>query len=174
MRAKTVPGPRLGELTALPRRALERLFCAGTAPSIDDLVGWEFRGVNPPALLRAIGAGRFVKGFVRGELGAEGYNVLCSQGDWRRRRFRGRDLRHSWFRLVEASGRRAGCVLLDYAASARTARLSPARLFRDFLVHPDPDDRDVLLGKAYVQLGRLVPVSFFLLERDRPITHETR
>lgn len=172
MRAKTVPGARLRELAELSRPALERLHCAGTRPAVDDLVGWEFRGVNPPRFLQAVGAGRFVKGFAPGDLGAEGYNVLCSQRDWRRRRFRGRDLRHSWFRLVPAGGRHEGCVLLDYAAAERNPRFTPARLFRDFLVHPDPDDTDVLLGKAYLQLGRLVPLSFFLLERDRPITHE--
>lgn len=161
--------PRVRELAELGRPTLERLFCAGTEPHLDDLLGWEWRGTNPPELLRTIGFERFVKGFFDGGRGAEGYNVLCSQRDWSRRRFRGRDARHSYFRVVPTGARRPGCVLLDYAASDRNPALTPARLFRDFLVHPDPDDRDVLLGKAYLQTGALVPLSFFLLERDRRV-----
>lgn len=167
--ARTAAGPRIRELAELGRPALERLFCAGTEPALEDLIGWEWHGTNPPAFLQKIGFERFVKGFFDAGRGAEGYNVLCSQRDWARRRFRGRDARHSYFRLVATGAGRPGCVLLDYAASERNPKLTPARLFRDFLVHPDPEDRDVLLGKAYLQGGTLVPLSFFLLERDRPI-----
>jgi hypothetical protein len=101
--------------------------------------------------------------------GPEGYNVICSQRDWSRRRVRGKPLRHGWYTVRAASGRRSGCVELDYSASPRNAKLNPERLLRHFVVQPDPANPDLLLGKAYVKVGALVPVAFFVLERDRRI-----
>lgn len=157
------------ELARLPRRELERLYAAGAEPDAADLAGSEFRGFNPPTFARALRIEKFVKGFFRAPDApdVEGYNVWCSQRDWRRRRRNGRDLRHGFYVCRPASGHRKGCLLLDYGASSRNRRVNPERLLRDFLVHPDPDDRNLLLGKAYVAVGRLVPVSFFLLQRDR-------
>lgn len=157
----------LAELGGRSRTALERLFCNGTEPRIDDLLGWEFLGVVPGPIGKVYE--KFVKVFVATDDGPGGYNVVCSQKDWRRRRFRGGDLRHGYFDLRRATGHRTGCLLLDYGSPERNPTLYPARLFRDFVVHPDPHDRDLLLGKAFVKLGRLVPVGFFVCGRDRPV-----
>lgn len=165
----TEPSPALRAYAEMGRRHLEREFAAGAEPKIDDLVGWEWRGINPPAVLRAVGAGRFVKGFVEGPRGAEGYVLLASQRDWSRRMFRGRVIRHSHFDVRAATGRHRGTVLLDYGSHPRNPRGHPGRLLREFLVHPDPENRDVLLGKAFVDAGRLIPVSFYLLEREQRV-----
>lgn len=163
---RTPPSAALRTLAGMGRRQLERVFAAGTEPDVADVVGWEWRGLNPPKLLRAVGAERFAKAFVVASRGPEGYNMLVSQRDWTRKTWRGRVLRHSWFDLRAGSGRHAGTLILDYGSHPRNARAYPGRLFRDIVVHPDPDDADLLLGKAYLHLGRLAPVTFFLLERD--------
>lgn len=160
--------PDLGDLRGASRRTLERLFCAGTAPDPDDLVGWEFRGTIPATLARTLRLNRFVKGFFRdddtppGE--AVGYNSFCGQRSWRRV-----GPRHGYFRVRPAVGRHEGSLLFDYADTPRNAAWNPERLFRDFVVHPDPENRDLVLGKAYLKVGPLVPASFFILDRDRKI-----
>lgn len=157
-------------LARLPRRELERVFAAGEAPDIEGLVGWEFRGYNPPAFARALGIQRFVKGFFRGEAPpgeAEGYNMFASQRDWTPRTLRGHTWRHGFYLVRPARGRHAGTLELDYGASRRNAAVNPERLLRDYVVQPDPDNPHLLLGKAYLAMGALMPVSFFLLERER-------
>jgi hypothetical protein len=154
----------LESLAGAPRRTLERLFCAGSCPDADGLVGWEFHGFSPWLPARAVRFQRFVKGFFRGAGSVEGYNLFCSQRDWRRR-----GNRHGFYVVQPASGRRDGALVFDYRASERNRRLNPERLFRDFVVQPDPDNPDLLLGKAYLKVGPAVPTSFFVLERDRPV-----
>ena len=58
-------------------------------------------------------------------------------------------------------------ALLDYGASPRNSPWQIERLLRDYLVQPDPTNGDILLGKAYLALGKRIPVSFFILERLR-------
>lgn len=159
----------LADLAKASTRELRRLHAAGAEPKLDDLAGWEWRGFNPPAFAKALGIQKFVKGFFRGPDGAEGYNVWASQRDWRRWQWRGRPARHGWYTVAPGVGRFVGTVLLDYGASRRNRKPNPERLLRDTLVHPDPEDRDLLLGLAYVKAGGLVPVSFFVLERDREV-----
>lgn len=158
----------LSDLGRTPRRALERLFAAGSLPDIDGLVGWEFRGFIPWVPAKAVRFQKFVKGFFRSPDTpsgcAEGYNLFCSQRDWRRR---GR--RHGFYRIEPATGKFEGALLFDYAASERNSSANPERLFRDFVVHPDPDNEDLLLGKAFLKIGPLVPTAFFVLERDREV-----
>jgi hypothetical protein len=160
----------LTELARCSTREFGRLHAAGSEPKIDDLVGWEFRGFNPPAFARVMGIQKFVKGFFAGTRGAEGYNVAVSPRDWKRMHWRGRDIRHGFYLVAPGSGKHAGTVFLDYGASPRNARPNPERLLRDFLVHPDPDNPDLLLGRAYAAIGGLVPLSFFILERERQAT----
>lgn len=151
------------ELSSAGRRRLERLFAAGSMPDVDALLGWQFRGVVTSKVARAVRYKRFVKRLYDGEQGAEGYNVLCRNRDGIPRRIRGREMRHGWFVARPARGRRAGTLLFDYSAAPQNARANPERLVRDFVVHPDPRNGDLLLGKAFVAR---VPVAFFVLERD--------
>jgi hypothetical protein len=157
----------LEELSGAGRRRLERLFAAGAMPDLDGLLDWQFRGLFPWKLARAVRAQRFVKRLQSGKDGAEGYNVLCSQRTGVPRQIRGRELRHGWFVARPARGRRTGTLLLDYGTSSHNRRMNPERMVRDYVVHPDPGNEDLLLGKAFV---RRVPMAFFLLERDRPVT----
>jgi hypothetical protein len=56
--------------------------------------------------------------------------------------------------------------LLDYQRGPIGSPLHPGRVLKDFVVQLDPEDPDLLLGKAYAKVGPLsVFVSFFVLER---------
>src|SRR5258706_8388731 len=74
-----LPSPRMLDLERMPMRELDRIFVRGATPSLDALVGWEFRGLNHLVfmlpLARLIGIKKFVKGFYRAEDGrVMGYN----------------------------------------------------------------------------------------------------
>src|SRR5512138_2856433 len=59
---------------------LELAFVRGETPDLEQLVGWEFRGINHPAWARLAGIKKFVKGFYRGDDGrVMGYNVPVVQ-----------------------------------------------------------------------------------------------
>jgi hypothetical protein len=63
----------------------------------------------------------------------------------------------------------AHALLLDYGRGHnRWYELSS--VLRDYLVRVNPGSDELLLGKAYAKLGPVrIPVSYFLLERFRPI-----
>jgi hypothetical protein len=168
------------ELATSQGSRLEELIREGTSPNIDSLVGLEFRGANVGSLPRWLGLQKFIKGFVSGAGGVEGYNIAVRQNG----------LEHPWlprpnpdeprrfgFYLVTPVGsgenrhdtRYPRAALLDYGASRRNPRWRIERLLRDYLVVPDPQRADVLLGKAYLALGPArIPVGYFVIERLRP------
>jgi hypothetical protein len=153
----------IDRLRSLPARDLETVLVRGETPAADGLAGWEFRGWNTPAFARLLGIQEFVKGFFRGADGAlYGYN-----------RQPGKDKRFGFYRVdaVDAAARDNAylhALLLDYGRGGGTA-LDPTTRLRDYLVRVERGSDDLLLGKAFVALGRArVPVSYFLLERLRP------
>ena len=58
-----LPSDRALALEAATTAELETTFLRGTMPKLDDLVGWEFRGINAPAWAKLAGIKKFVKGF---------------------------------------------------------------------------------------------------------------
>ncbi|MDP7033029.1 MAG: hypothetical protein QF752_00910 [Planctomycetota bacterium] len=162
---------RFTRLCRAPTQDLETLFQESRAPEMDSVVGWTFRGWNPPWFCRLIGISKFMKGFFRGESGVEGYNIPIRQNafeeEWVPKPSVDHPKRFGFYLVSECkpeSGRpHPDSLLLDYGASSRNFILDPSRKLRDFLVQIEPD---LLLGKAYLQLPAVrVPVSFFLLER---------
>ena len=153
-------------------RELELAFVRGETPELDNLVGWEFRGINHPAWAKVAGIKKFVKGFFRTEDGrVKGYNSPVEQnvldGRWHvaPKRF--------GFYLVapvDATARDNAylhAVLLDYGRGGNKP-WDPTRGLRDYLVQVDPSNPDLFLGKAYYALGPLrVQSNFFILERLR-------
>lgn len=179
LQAERSAGPSRGFLALgrRPRRELERTLLGGSAPSLDGLVGWEFRGMNTPAWALLLGIRKFVKGFYRApDGGVYGYNCPVVQDrleqPWRTKPDDTHPRRFGFYSVehVDATARDNAylhAVLLDYSRGP-TAIYDPSRGLRDYLVQVAPDDPDLLLGKAYIALGpgRLA-VSFFVLERFR-------
>jgi hypothetical protein len=153
--------------------ALELAFVRGATPAIDQLVGWEFRGINHPVWAGMLGIKKFVKGFFKGDDGrAMGYNRGVAQnvldGRWHvgAKRF-------GFYQLaaVDATARDNAylhAVLLDYGKGGNKP-YDPMRGLRDYVVQVDAANPDLFLGKAYYALGPLrVRSNFFILERLRP------
>ncbi len=69
-------------------------------------------------------------------------------------------------RAASSRGRYARAVLPDYGATHHGPRGGIERQLRDFLVKPDPSNPDLLIGRAYLEIGGAqVPSSYFVLER---------
>jgi hypothetical protein len=160
-----------------PRR-LREVMVRGEPPTVENLVSWEYRGVNMPATSAVLGLRRFIKGFLPDrETAAFGYNKLVP----------GIDLTAAWIPKVRANGRSAyapfavgpvdpasddnrflNALLLDYSAAPVPQGGVAARL-RDYIVRVLPGSDDLLLGQAFMAFGRTrVPVGWFVLERLGP------
>jgi len=157
---------------------LEELFGSSRGPDPGSLAGCEWRGFNTPWFTAALGIRKFIKGFFRGDGGVEGYNIPVRQngldGAWEHKPCGEAPKRFGFF-LVDrvdpgsVDDRYPDALLLDYGASVRNAWYRAERVLRDYVVAPDPDNPDLLIGKAYVALGAVrIPSNFFILERLKP------
>lgn len=171
-------GVRFDQVLRMPRPELERAMRQGATPSPDLLEGWEFRGYNPPLFARALGFQKFIKGFFQDAKGLAGYNLFVEAPrggptqPWIPKNGGGPTTRHGYYDVVQPGGRYGdfpNAVLLDYG-SGRNSALNPESRIRDFLVQIDPDNPDLYLGKAFLDLfgvGRVFS-NFFVLERLQP------
>jgi hypothetical protein len=175
---------------------LDEVLAQGIAPRFADLVGYEFRGWNVFGDIVAKGVGtvmgiqRFAKGFFHRPGGAppddvpyiEGFNCKIARGGadepWRDKGG-GAPVRHSFYRVLRAGdgdnrhGRHPHALLLDYSLGNPKPGLLDGSGLRDFVVHPEAGNRDLLLGKAYMHIGPISNVAgFFVAERLRPHTFE--
>lgn len=158
----------------------EAMMHAGVAPRFEDLAGWEFGGGNTPPIYRLIGIRKFVKGFYEGPPRAskgpepflQGYNVdVANDADDAPHQMKlknGVPKRFGFYRVhrvVEGArdDRYPNALLLDYSLGGNGLFGPP---LRDYLVQIYPEDRDLLLGKAYLSiLGLRIPTNFFVLKR---------
>jgi len=168
------PTPKALALESTTRAHLEQVFLDGATPSVDALVGWEFRGINHPAWARTVGIKKFVKGFYRHEDGRTmGYNCPVVQnvldGRWHTKPSDTAPTRFGFYEVarVDPTARDNSylhAVLLDYGGNAF---YDPTRGLRDYLVSVGGDP-DLYLGKAYYAVGPArVYTNFFILERFR-------
>jgi hypothetical protein len=159
------------QLEQTSMRDLEKEFVRGGTPELDDLVGWEFRGINHLPLnvlpvAQLIGIKKFVKGFFRDGGRVMGYNRPVKRnaldGRWHvaEKRFGFYEVDH-----VDATARDnfyLHAVLLNYGRGGNKA-IDPTNVLRDYVVQLGDD---LFLGKAYAAFGPLrVPSNFFILER---------
>ncbi len=184
------------ELARMKPRQLEDILEDGTAPDADGLVGWELRGWNVvepigEPVVRLLGIRRFAKGFyvAPGDKAPSdggqllGYNVDIRPGaldePWTGKPSDEAPKRRGFYKVFLPGGfdradAHPNALFLDYSARAdKNGVFDGGPLFgdgglKDFLVQPDADNPDVLLGKAYYRLPPLtVPGGFFVLQRWR-------
>jgi len=160
---------------------LEFVLRSGVPPALESLAGYEFKGYNTPFITQILGFRKFKKGFFvdagqspeAGEI--SGYNVVvkqnCIEDPWLAVPDENNPKRHSFYRAyrvrkAERDNLYPNAVLLNYGLGGN-ALWNPACLLRDYLVQVDPENKDLLLGKAYFAIGpqRVFP-SFFILERN--------
>lgn len=158
----------------------ELIMQSGVAPRFEDLVGWEFGGGNAVPLFRLLGIRKFVKGFYEGppraakgpEPFVQGYNIdVRGNADDEPHVLKPSPespKRYGFYRVhrvVEGArdDRYPNALLLDYGLGGNGLFGPP---LRDYLVQVYPDDPDLLLGKAYLNiLGLRIPSNFFVLKR---------
>jgi hypothetical protein len=175
--ATVLPSPAQLELEQTSMGELEKIFQRGSMPNLDELVGWEFRGVNHLPLnflpvAQIVGIKKFVKGFFKTDDGrVMGYNRPVGRnaldGRWNvvEKQF-------GYYEVapVDATSRDnkyLHAVLLDYGKGGNPA-LDPTQVLRDYVVQVDPNNPNLFLGKAYGAFGPLrIPTNFFILERFR-------
>jgi hypothetical protein len=159
-------------LARRPRAELEETLVRGRRPPLDDLVGWELRGMNTPRWARAARIRKFVKGFERRPGGeVVGYNRPVRQdaddAPWQ---VTGEPF--GWYLVteVDATARDNAylhAVLLDYGRGENRP-WDPSRALRDYVVRVDEPGAELYLGKAYAAVGPArLAVSYFVLEQLR-------
>jgi hypothetical protein len=165
-------------LEASTHAELELAFVRGEMPDLEQLVGWEFRGINHPVWARLAGIKKFVKGFFRNSDDGRvmGYNCPVVQnvldGRWHTKPSDTAPKRFGFYEVaaVDPTARDNAylhSVLLDYSKGGNRP-WDPTNGLRDYLVQVDRDNPDLFLGKAYYALGPLrVHSNFFILERFR-------
>lgn len=168
------------ELCLSPATALEDVFAKGTAPDADALCGYEFYGYNTAAIAGVLGIRKFKKAFYKREgsrTSFGGYNCKVRptplDGAWINGGPGGPY--QGYYDVREgadgaAIAKHPNALYLDYGSEPANS-LFDGNFLRDFLVQPDANTPDVLLGKAYAKLGPItLPVSFFVLQRVHRMT----
>ncbi|MCP4500400.1 MAG: hypothetical protein GY822_10615 [Deltaproteobacteria bacterium] len=178
---------------------LETVMKEGTAPAFSKLVGWEFRGFNvltamvKPAM-KVMGFTRFAKGFYNPNSDAStedaavdeqenirGYNVLIQRGglgdSWDGKPSVEQPKRHSFYQVFPpGTGERDfsdydHALYLNYGIPENG--IFDGKGIRDYVVQVDADNDDLLLGKAYMNVGPIkLHAGYFVLERWREYKYE--
>jgi hypothetical protein len=169
---------RFPKLAQSSNAQLERILRASKGPVLHSLVGFEWRGCNTSWRLKAMGLQKFIKGFFREGETVEGYNIPVRQNGldapWLDQPTPESPKRFAFYLVTQVERESVDnlyseTLLLDYGASRRNPTYGIERLLRDYVVQPDSDNPDLLLGKAYLAMGTLrLPSNFFVLERLRP------
>ena len=178
-------GPSRQALLAMRPSELRQALSAGHPVNLSELDDMEYRGIalGLPAWLETLTWKTFRKVFCRdpatGHL--RGWNVRVQQdgldGAWQPIEVKGGPKTFGHYRVVPTHGRKVppGCaqgVLIDYGLGGNGV-LDPMRALRDPLVALDEGSAERLLGWSYVDCfgWQLGTPSYFLLERDCPLTH---
>ena len=159
------------ELAGLPKRELDTVFAAGSTPQAASITGFEFRGFNHPRATAMLGIRKFIKVFYLDESGrAFGCNTPVVQNgldaDWVHRPSAMSPKRYAFFQVLPGGD---DGLLLDYSRGGNPP-WDISTILRDYLVHPDAGNDDLLLGKAFfVVAGTRLTYSYFIIERSRPL-----
>jgi hypothetical protein len=148
------------------RDELERILMIGRAPDPEQLEGWIYCGWNHEWVGRLSGE-KFKKGFRKRDGRPFGYNELVRQddkghgGEWQVKMKDGRPRQLGYFRVgltedepessLNRPYRHTGH--LNYHVPVNTGLNIPFRVIRDFAVLPNAGDHELILCKAYFQLG---------------------
>ena len=171
--ASAIDGP-YEALTRKTNAELDALFAASPAASMQALVGFEWRGFNTPRWTRFAGIQKFIKGFFEVNGAIEGYNLRVPQngigGPWTAQPTPDAPSAFGFFTVTQP---KSSETLLDYGASRRNRwwRIDDVsmKVIRDYLVVPDGARSEILLGKAFLQIGPFRLFSnYFVIEKLRP------
>jgi hypothetical protein len=168
-----MPDWTFDSLARAGRKELEELIASAPAPDYAQIEGWTYLGWNQQKITELTGR-KFRKGF-RPKAGRKlGYNELIHQdrkgpgGEWPPKLKDGRPVQVGYYEVSPAGN----AALLDYNIDLNTGRNLLFRAIRDLVVLPNPGAHELMLGKANLQLGFTIFISYFVLGHRRPIEHE--
>lgn len=151
------------------------MLLTGTQPDLEQLEGYGYCGWNHEWISKLSGQ-KFKKGFRQRDGQHFGFNELVDQdgegphGAWNVKMKDGRPRQVGYFAVTVAEDRRQ--AHFDYNVSLNTWMNLPFRVIRDYVVMPNPDDYELLLGKAYLKFGFMVFYSYFLLGHREKLAFE--
>lgn len=174
------------DLLDLPRSQLRLLLQHGHAIDPQALDNWEYRGtaLGLPRFVERLSWKTFQKVFLRdrnrGVL--RGWNVRLEQRgigqSSQALQRRGQPITFGHYEVVAARPAESPWpysegLLIDYGRG-HNRRFDPMGRVRDPIVALHAGSADLLLGWSYIDLGwlRLATPSFFVLERERPLTYD--
>jgi len=155
------------------------MLVRGETPSLEGIIGYEYRGYNVAPALSLLGIRKFIKAFFT-TVGGDTYGCNTPvvqnglKGPWLAKPSEPAPRRYAFFSVADVDPEARDneylhALLLDYG-QGHNPLYDPSRLLRDYLVRCVPGSDDLLLGKAYLALGPLrIPATFFLLEKRRPL-----
>lgn len=176
-------------LAAVDRETLEQVILTGTAPDFSQTEGYIYCGWNHE-WVSVLSGRKFKKGFRQKDGGWFGYNHIVIQddngyeGEWKLKMNDGDKPRHlGFFHVGQIADeppeklyqpyQHAGTF--NYSVSENTWLNLPFRVIRDIVVLPNPGDHELMLCKAYFQLGfKFLNLfyCYFLLGHREPIAFE--
>src|SRR5262245_44403594 len=177
--ARPMSAPTFDSLTTTDKATLDRIMLESPAPVLADVLGYELRGWNLNPAARLLGTLKFKKGFFGDPAKpyAWGYNVPVQQnekaGPWIAQPSDADPRRYVFFKVFPADQARnpvyPKSLVIDYPAWVEHFALNPVALTVDYLVFPDPANRDLILGKSYLEAGPVRPFGgYFVIERHNP------
>lgn len=164
------------DLTLASKEDLEKYMRKGQTPDVRKLIGYQFKGYNTLDLTTVLGFRKFKKGFFAEEepkharASIWGYNMDVQQNGLGEPWIPKDKAPYGFYRVYpvdpgEKDNLLPNALLLNYGQGKNPA-VDPSGFLRDYLVQVDPENDDLLLGKAYVALGSFrLFVSYFVLER---------
>lgn len=175
-------------LAEADRPTLERVLRAGPAPDLEQLEGYIYCGWNHE-WVSVISGRKFKKGFRRKDGRGFGFNEMVHQdgpghgGEWRVKTDDGRPVQLGYFNVRPVSAEAPirlykpyrDLASFNYSVPENTGKNLIFRPIRDVVALPNPGDHELLLCKAYFQLGFTwlnVFYCYFLLGHREPIPHE--
>lgn len=163
-------------LTGFDNKRLEPFMTTCPAPTIDELLGFDFQGWNIAATTVLLGTRKFFKGFFgrKGQPTAWGYNMPAVQNKkeepWAYKLEQGQPKHYFFYKVLPGHALKDAVLpktlVVDYRLWPEYFVLNPVKYTVDYLVRPDPLNHDLLLGKSYSQLlGLKIFLGFFILKR---------
>jgi hypothetical protein len=170
------------DLTVASNDELDRLMVASPAPTMAQVIGFEYRGYNLAWATELLGTRKFKKGFY-GEAARGycwGYNVPVEQngkGDpWIAKPSDANPTRYYFFKVFPAAGapefKYPASLVVDYKGWDEYHHLNPVRYTVDYLVIPEPANPRLLLGKSYFENDVLkMFLGYFVLEQHNSTSY---
>ena len=159
------------------RGTFEQILRHNPAPNPAQLAGYVYKGWNDGIVTYLTGR-KFKKCFFQEGSSVNGCNLVIAydfkefRGEWNEVKLFGNTLRAGYYNVTDVpTSPMAEYVpyrhlkLFNYNVGRNTWLNLPLRLIRDVAALPNPDNHELVLGKAYLQLlpQSLVFVSYFVL-----------